>query len=45
MRDGSCLAWTFVRLSVQGSNPRCWLKNTTPPARPSNCCVSGAKLQ
>jgi PAN domain-containing protein len=45
MKDGRCFAWTFVRPGVQGPTPRCWLKNTVPPPRPGNCCVSGMKLQ
>jgi hypothetical protein len=38
----TCKAWTFVRPGVQGPSARCWLKNTVPPARTSNCCTSGA---
>ncbi|MBO0902362.1 PAN domain-containing protein [Jiella sonneratiae] len=36
-----CRAWTFVRPGVQGPKPRCWLKNTVPPAAVNDCCTSG----
>jgi uncharacterized membrane protein len=37
-----CKAWTFVKAGFQGPKPRCWLKNTIPPAFINNCCTSGA---
>jgi len=43
LRDGRCVAFTYVNPGVQGPNPRCWLKNPAPAARPSSCCVSGLK--
>jgi hypothetical protein len=43
LRDGRCVAFTYVNPGVQGPNARCWLKNPAPAARPSNCCVSGVK--
>ena len=39
--DGQCQAFTYVNPGVQGSSPRCWLKNVVPPQVASNCCVSG----
>ena len=43
-RDARCKAWTYVKPNtIQGPNPRCWLKSTVPPARHNNCCVSGVK--
>lgn len=43
LRDGRCVAFTYVNPGVQGPNARCWLKNPAPAARPSSCCVSGLK--
>ena len=42
-REPQCRAFTYVRPGVQGPNARCWLKNAVPPARPNECCLSGAK--
>jgi hypothetical protein len=40
--DGNrCKAWTYVKAGVQAANPRCWLKNSVPAGKPSNCCSSG----
>ena len=40
--DTRCRAWTYVRPNtIQGPQPRCWLKNGVPAARRNNCCVSG----
>ena len=44
-QDSKCMAWTYVRAGVQGSNPRCWLKTEVPKHRHSNCCVSGFKTK
>jgi hypothetical protein len=42
--DPKCKAWTYVKPNtVQGPRPRCWLKHSVPPARQSDCCVSGVK--
>lgn len=42
--DGRCRAWTYVHPNtIQGPNPRCWLKTGVPAATSSNCCVSGVK--
>jgi len=41
IKDGKCLAYTYVKAGVQGSNPRCWLKGSIPAARSSDCCISG----
>lgn len=43
--DAPCVAFTYVNPGVQGPSARCWLKNNTPAATPSNCCVSGVKGQ
>ena len=39
--EGQCLSWTYVHPGVQGSNARCWLKNSVPPPTPNSCCTSG----
>jgi hypothetical protein len=37
-----CVAWTYVRPNTtQGQKGNCWLKNSVPPKKSSNCCVSG----
>lgn len=42
--DPKCKAWTYVKPNtIQGPRPRCWLKHSVPPARESDCCVSGVK--
>lgn len=41
--DANCQAYTYVRPGVQGTQARCWLKNTVPQAGESSCCVSGVK--
>jgi hypothetical protein len=43
MRDGRCVAFTYVHPGVQGPRARCWLKNSLPRATPNRCCVSGVK--
>lgn len=44
--DPPCKAWTYVRPNtIQGPQPRCWLKNIVPAPQPATCCVSGTKLQ
>ena len=43
-QDPKCKAWTYVKPNtVQGPNPRCWLKHAVPRKRPHTCCVSGVK--
>ena len=43
--DPKCLAWTYIKPNtVQGPNPRCWLKDGTPMSRQSFDCVSGVKI-
>ena len=43
-QDPKCKAWTYVKPNtIQGPNPRCWLKHAVPQKRPNNCCVSGVK--
>lgn len=40
-----CVAWTYIKPNtVQGPNPRCWLKNSIPKNRKSFDCVSGFKI-
>ncbi|MGH9755798.1 MAG: PAN domain-containing protein [Blastocatellia bacterium] len=39
--DPKCVTWTYVKPGVQGTKARCWLKNTVPAARTSDCCTSG----
>ncbi len=39
--DQQCRAYTYVKPGIQGPRARCWLKNTVPPQRASDCCVSG----
>jgi hypothetical protein len=41
--DGRCKAWTFVRAGIQGPKAQCYLKNSVPAARTSDCCTSGVK--
>ena len=42
--DPNCQAYTYVRPGAYAnSNAWCWLKSAVAPARPSSCCVSGAK--
>src|SRR5262249_42966212 len=42
-RNPNCLAWTYVKPGVQGTNARCWLKNPVPEPHPDDCCTSGVK--
>jgi len=43
--DPRCFAWTYIKPNtVQGPNPRCWLKNSIPKNRQSFDCVSGSKV-
>lgn len=40
--DQACKAWTYVKPNtIQGPNPRCWLKYAVPSPTKSSCCVSG----
>ncbi|WP_375769215.1 PAN domain-containing protein [Archangium gephyra] len=41
--DTSCLAYTYVKPGIQGTNARCWLKGVVPTATTSTCCISGVK--
>jgi hypothetical protein len=43
MQDPKCKAWTYVKPGVQGPEAKCWLKSSVPPAKTSECCVSGYK--
>lgn len=43
-RDNRCKSWTYVRPStIQGPQPRCWLKDGKPGQQDASCCVSGVK--
>jgi 1-phosphatidylinositol phosphodiesterase len=41
--EAQCRAFTYVNPGVQGPTARCWLKNSVPGSRPSDCCLSGVK--
>ncbi len=42
--DPKCKAWTYVKPNtIQGPNPRCWLKFGVPSPVRNNCCISGVK--
>ena len=44
--DLRCRAFTFVRWqTIQGPQGQCWLKSSVPAPRPSDCCISGVKVQ
>jgi len=44
MKDRRCKAWTYVKpYTIQGSNPRCWLKYGVPKPLKRSCCISGVK--
>ncbi len=40
-QDSDCVAFTFVREGIQGSSPRCWLKNIVRPIVRRTGRVSG----
>jgi hypothetical protein len=42
-KESRCKAFTYVKPGVQGPKARCWLKDAVPPAKPSDCCVTGVK--
>lgn len=42
-KDPQCKAFTYVKPGIQGKAARCWLKNSVPEAKKSNCCISGVK--
>jgi hypothetical protein len=42
--DAQCKSWTYVKPNtVQGPQPRCFLKGDVPSATPNSCCTSGVK--
>jgi hypothetical protein len=42
--DPNCRAYTYVKPNtIQGPNPRCWLKSGVPAAVRNDCCISGVK--
>ena len=41
-QDPNCRSWTYVKPNtIQGPNPRCWLKTGIPNPVSDTCCVSG----
>ena len=42
--EPACLAWTWVKASIQGAAAKCWLKSARPAKVASTCCVSGVRL-
>jgi hypothetical protein len=36
-----CVAWTFVKPGISGSQAHCWLKSSASEAVKRDCCVSG----
>jgi len=45
MKDGRCVAWTYVKPGIQGRRARCWLKDRVPAAVANPCCTSGTRSQ
>ena len=44
-KDPNCQAWTYVKpYTIQGHNPKCWLKRIIPVPTDNTCCVSGTKI-
>ena len=43
VNDSECRAFTYVRPGVQGTNAKCWLKNSIPEPQHSSIGVSGVK--
>lgn len=41
--DAACKSYSYVKPGVKGAQAMCFLKNSTPPPRPNDCCSSGAK--
>ncbi len=42
LKDGDkCKAWTYVRPSVQGDKPVCYLKDQSSQTSANTCCISG----
>jgi hypothetical protein len=42
--ESQCVAWTYVNPGVQGTQARCWLKNSVPPQVPNaTFATSGVK--
>jgi len=42
-KDAKCWAYTYVKPGQQGSQARCWLKNSISSPAHDDCCVSGAR--
>jgi len=40
-KDSKCVAWTFVKSSVQGGNGICRLKDSVSAPKENDCCISG----
>jgi len=43
--EGPCLAWTYIRPGVMGSDARCFLKSKIPTEVHNTCCISGIEGQ
>jgi choice-of-anchor C domain-containing protein len=42
--ESKCKAWTYVKPNtIQGPNPRCWLKYNIPASIHNDACISGIK--
>ena len=42
----NCRAWTYVKPNtIQGPNPRCWLKTGIPNPVSNTCCISGVAVK
>ena len=42
--EEKCRSWTYIKPNtIQGPNPRCWLKYAVPLPTASSCCVSGVR--
>jgi PAN domain/TIR domain len=43
--ESPCMAWSYVRPGVVGSEQRCFLKSKLPSEVHSTCCISGIERQ
>ena len=45
-QNPNCRAWTYVMPNtIQGPNPRCWLKTGIPNPVSNTCCISGVAVK
>ncbi len=42
-RDKRCRSWSFAYPTEANRSAMCWLKNSVPERKQSNCCVSGVR--